>query len=566
MASSQKQKILRPKTRNNVICRSNWVRKTKTSDLKISVNSYMDRTKISNQEFSAVRQMMKAVNYRVLEIKNQIRKNGLHSILFDNTNNKTDKKQILGVILDARNHFARQKNSNRRYITFSSGSNESKNETYTQSESLEGSYRHFSGFRFKKLNFCFAALLVFALCFFVSCGGGSKTGDDSVSNFGKLGQECYPNKSCDEGLLCDEENNICIEDPDYRGDENKNDTDIENNDKDDVIGDNDKDEQPIEKEDKDDKEDSDDAIDDNDDKDNSDVNDNDPIENNDNDNNPSENDDSDYTSDLNGLFGSDIILLQNELEQLTQAQIDDTKRWGHDKAKSMCPYNYIQQPERYDEKGNLCIVDKCEGNIEDPMWLENAAPKILQDHYGVPPPETQRIVSMTVDYSNTGSQSNIKIRVPRLMLDVNFVSQSCLSQVKEDTSVIEMFPNLQGGVSTRCEINGENETLPTVVKNTKQTRSLPSKYVSLCKSMPNYQLDEHDNACYTTIEEFVWLESVTHKLLPIQSDGFLPNHPFGVKSIKRDLDTDTFYMTMQIGEKSETSEPMYVYITLKNAI
>ncbi|MBP5592304.1 hypothetical protein J6Y50_10690, partial [bacterium] len=28
---------------------------------------------------------------------------------------------------------------------------------------------------------------------------------------------------------------------------------------------------------------------------------------------------------------------------------------------------------------------------------------------------------------------------------------------------------------------------------------------------------------------------------------------------------DTFYMTMQIGEGSETSEPMYVYITLKNA-
>ena len=349
-------------------------------------------------------------------------------------------------------------------------------------------------------------------------------------------------------------------------DNNDTDNAIENNDKDDVIGDNDKDEQPIEKEDKDDKEDSDDAIDDNDDKDNSDVNDNDPIENNDNDNNPSENDDSDYTSDLNVFFGDSMIATKQQLENLTQDEIDVRKESAHNRAKNRCPYDYIQQPEQYDTAGNMYIVDKCQWDISEPMWLENATPKILQNLYGVPPPTKHRTVSVTTDYSNTGSQSNIKIKVSQgLMLDVNFVSQSCLSQVKEDTSVIEMFPNLQGGVSTRCEINGENETLPTVVKNTKQTRSLPSKYVSLCKSMPNYQLDEHDNACYTTIEEFVWLESVTHKLLPIQSDGFLPNHPFGVKSIKRDLDTDTFYMTMQIGEGSETSEPMYVYITLKNA-
>lgn len=80
----------------------------------------------------------------------------------------------------------------------------------------ESSYDNFSGFRFKKINISFAALLVFAMCFFVSCGGGSskpENGGDSVSNFGKLGQECYPNKTCDEGLLCDTANNICVEDP-----------------------------------------------------------------------------------------------------------------------------------------------------------------------------------------------------------------------------------------------------------------------------------------------------------------------------------------------------------------
>ena len=61
-------------------------------------------------------------------------------------------------------------------------------------------------------------LLAVAMCFFVSCGGDSSklvNGDDeSVSNFGKLGQECYPNETCDKGLICDTEKNVCVEDPD----------------------------------------------------------------------------------------------------------------------------------------------------------------------------------------------------------------------------------------------------------------------------------------------------------------------------------------------------------------
>jgi len=58
-------------------------------------------------------------------------------------------------------------------------------------------------------------LLVFALlctALLISCGS-SKNDNNAVSNFGKLGQECYPNKTCDEGFLCDTVNNVCIEDP-----------------------------------------------------------------------------------------------------------------------------------------------------------------------------------------------------------------------------------------------------------------------------------------------------------------------------------------------------------------
>ena len=192
-------------------------RKIKSGNLKISLSPELGS--ISDREISDVRQKMKALHQESVKIA-QIKRSRLHSILFDNTSNKTDKKQILGVILDTCSHFIRKRSRNSRYITFSSGLNDprsfNQNETYETCIS-EGSSSRFSGFRFKKINISFAALLVFAMCFFVSCGGGSskpENGGDSVSNFGKLGGECYPNETCDKGLLCDTSSNICVEDPD----------------------------------------------------------------------------------------------------------------------------------------------------------------------------------------------------------------------------------------------------------------------------------------------------------------------------------------------------------------
>ena len=66
----------------------------------------------------------------------------------------------------------------------------------------------------KKFFISFALFAVLAaMALMISCGGNSSSGGSSVSNFGKLGGECYPNETCDEGLLCDTENNICVEDP-----------------------------------------------------------------------------------------------------------------------------------------------------------------------------------------------------------------------------------------------------------------------------------------------------------------------------------------------------------------
>ena len=213
-------------------------RKNKTDDLKISVRPEL-ATKISNREFSAVRQQMQGLDHKSVTINGQVRKGGLHSILFDNTGNKTDKYQILGVILDACNHFVRKNSRDSRYITFSSGLNELKSESFNQNEGCdtiicEGDYNNLSAFKFKKkYNFCLVAVLAVAMCFFVSCGGGSSkpvnSGDESVSNFGKLGQECYPNETCDKGLICDTENNVCVEDPDNPTDTDSDKPDEQNN-------------------------------------------------------------------------------------------------------------------------------------------------------------------------------------------------------------------------------------------------------------------------------------------------------------------------------------------------
>lgn len=53
----------------------------------------------------------------------------------------------------------------------------------------------------------FVILTLFCAFFAVSCGSG-----DSQKNTGELNEACYPNKTCNEGLVCDEEKNLCIED------------------------------------------------------------------------------------------------------------------------------------------------------------------------------------------------------------------------------------------------------------------------------------------------------------------------------------------------------------------
>lgn len=76
----------------------------------------------------------------------------------------------------------------------------------------------------------FLAVLA-SLVFIVSCGDGN--GSSSGKKQGELYGACYPNKTCNDGLTCDEENDVCLpansdEDPD--GNTDTSDADISDND------------------------------------------------------------------------------------------------------------------------------------------------------------------------------------------------------------------------------------------------------------------------------------------------------------------------------------------------
>lgn len=331
-----------------------WNRKPKTDNLKISFSPVLKA--ISYKEISAVHQKMKGLNYKSITISDRVRRGGLHSILFDNINNKTD-NQILGVILDACNHFVRKNSRNSRYITFSSGLNRLKNKHFGQNESCEtgicdSGFGNFSGFRLKrKYNFCLVALLAVAMCFFVSCGGKSSSGE-SVSNFGKLGQECYPNKSCDGSLLCDEEINRCIEDPenpinDENGNKNDENNPIENNDGD----------KPIEHDDDNGNHEH------NDEGNIVDENDNDPMEDNDNVVIPDDKDDVDEINDndviSNECSPENILFTTEQTEGHSIEEFQGSINNKHNVNRSYCSYGSFTEKERIDTNGNLCIENEC---------------------------------------------------------------------------------------------------------------------------------------------------------------------------------------------------------------
>ena len=74
-------------------------------------------------------------------------------------------------------------------------------------------------------------LAMLGLVFMVSCGDGN--GNSSGKKQGELYGSCYPNKTCNEGLTCDEENDVCLPDGnDSDADDDTDTSDVEISDED----------------------------------------------------------------------------------------------------------------------------------------------------------------------------------------------------------------------------------------------------------------------------------------------------------------------------------------------
>ena len=74
----------------------------------------------------------------------------------------------------------------------------------------------------------FSTLILFVFLFFisVSCDSGPKfnnpndpANQTSQKETGELGGECYPNRTCNEGMVCDEDSNSCIEEDNSSNDD-----------------------------------------------------------------------------------------------------------------------------------------------------------------------------------------------------------------------------------------------------------------------------------------------------------------------------------------------------------
>ena len=92
------------------------------------------------------------------------------------------------------------------------------------------------------MKFNFLILLAILSIVILSCDDGIKFDNPNdeknkaAVQQGELGGECYPNKTCDEGLTCDKESNTCIEEPKDTNDDDGTDT-MSSNDEDEPISD-----------------------------------------------------------------------------------------------------------------------------------------------------------------------------------------------------------------------------------------------------------------------------------------------------------------------------------------
>lgn len=344
----------------------------------------------------------------------------------------------------------------------------------------------------------FACFAVFAaMIMSVSCDDGVKLNNlndpdnqSAQSDVGKLGGECYPNQTCNEGLICNTESNNCVEDPEnpVDGSDTSSEQNDNNDNKDDIV----------------------------------DTHDEDSVDPSDNENEPIEDNDSDEINEpfLDSYYvdfdmPEDIVATKEEMK--TGEGFDKIME-TQQKNQKICPYSYNSNSYT-DNDENVRVVDYCVAQPfdfeSDPIiWLENVVPTVF-NKAGLSPDTPHRIVYMQAEYSNNESPKiiyTVDIKIKNMVFEVSFESNYCLKQANSD-NFVAINPAPQAECSATPTLKKSITTNQNLTKNTDQERN-----EILCATMPNHIYDKENNTCHTSISEFVLLENVTHTLL--NRDGF----------------------------------------------
>ncbi len=329
-----------------------------------------------------------------------------------------------------------------------------------------------------------------------------------------------------------------------------NDTDkpTENNDTDKPIENNDAD-KPVENNDTDkpaEHDDSDKPIDDEDK----------PIENNDNDdiindddtdiNNPDETNDDDAIPDE--CADGYLLFTADQLETHSPSTIQNSITETHKGAKSYCPNGSFTEKEIYTTKGDLCIKDECIVNFspDKTLWIDDLILKTFIGAPAVPPPH-QVLNYKKIERLNNGNPTDLTIRLRSMTVYIKDVpTTSCFlpDKVVENASINTMI------VGEACYSGDQPVSTSGIVTKNIQPKFTDSEFETACNRVPNSTYSQYHKKCYTTINEFAWLENVIpylHNKGYAQWDLISLN----ITEIEKDWDNNTFYVYLSADNRHE---------------
>ena len=371
-----------------------------------------------------------------------------------------------------------------------------------------------------------AFFALFCAVFLVSCGGGSSKpaneSGDSVSNFGKLGGECYPNETCDKGLICDTDNNVCIEDPENQ------------------INDSDK---------------TDSGDDEKIDNDNTDT----TPEQTDNDDSPdnksSDDDNSIIDNDSQDVVGEDVVPA-NEADKIQNQNNIICARLPN--------ASFVPGIKEVTPNGNVSFVDTCITTIDEPVYKPDLAPHLFYlARLDLNTPH--RIINMAgnLDIPNTTWFTiTADIKIKNMIFESYYQKVDIILDMSayQEVPVIKFYsspPNSKYVVSYTKTKNITHEFTKDIITND-NVETIQQKNSELCKRMPNSVYTPNTNTnddgtatitdtCSVTINDKIWTENVIPFLFGRGKLNWMET-PYRIPYIEQrhDIENDRYVIYMDV--------------------